>query len=1055
MSDAGSDPDGRAAEPQIDVSRRGRLSLVWLVPVFALLVTAGVVWRTYSERGPIVTVRFDAAQGVRAEETQLRYRDVVVGLVENVRFSGDLGEVLVEIRVDKEVAPFIDADASFWIVAPEISAQGVSGIDTVLNGVYMEGSWDSEAGPEAREFEGVERPPLRDPGQDGVSFQLRSNSVSGISENAPIIYRGINVGRIGNIRLGDDGVSVLADAFVRAPESRLINSATRFWDTSGFQFSLGANGARLDVNSLASLVSGGVAFETLVSGGVDLGEDPVFRLYGDEAEARASIFGDTGGEPVSFTVIFDETVPGLEVDADVEFGGIRVGRVAALTGVLDEEQFGDRGVRLLTTVELQPGQMGLDPGSSPEEVLDFMEFAVQSGLRAQLQSASLLGGLVIALEQFDDVPPAEIDTDAEPFPRVPSVQAELSDFADTAEGVFNRINNLPIEELLSSAIDVLDNVNAVLASEGTRETPEAVLALIQDVRALIASEAVQNLPGQAAGTMAAFQNSAEELERIIAELAEVDAVGALVDALEAAEEAADEVYIAVDEVPETLDLVDEAVAELETLIATVNRLPLESVVGEVEGSVAALRQLLASEATQGLTGDVSELLTTVEGLVGDIRAAGIVETANATMEEVTAALGRLEAELTPLLAEARTTLAQAQRAVAGVPALINDLSSLANSLDIVVDDVAALPLDTIAGNVDAVLGRVDALLAGDAAQAVPGNVNALLGDARQLLSDLSALVDDVRDAGLTDTANATLADLRGAINEVVGDLRPILANASESVPQVLDNVENLSGEVDDLLREIGDLPLDDTVTRLNSVLSSVDELVSSEATRGMPGRVNALLVEARDLVEQLAESGLIEEATRTVVTTNGAIAQLTESLEPVLAEAERAARQVAAAADAAPEIAERAKRVADQIELFVADIADLPLPELADRATTLLDSANALVASEDTQRLPGAAADALGEIERLLIQIQDGGLIENANGALVSVNRAATRLPGVLDSVGVLLTQTGTVISGYEAQGQLGAEVRSTLREIAEAAQSVDSLARQIERAPNSLLFGR
>ncbi len=674
MSDAGPTP---APEPKMEEGRRSwrdRFSIVWAVPILALLISLAVVWRTYADRGPVIEILFENAAGIRAEETQLRYRDVVVGLVEAVRFTEDLGQVIVEVRIDKDVGPYVDTDAQFWVVRPEVSAQGVSGLDTVLNGVYLMGSWNGTIDEEKHRFDGLRTAPLVTNNQDGVTFTLRSTSVAGLGENAPILYRGIQVGQIGNLRLADDGVSVLADAFVRAPESRLINSSTRFWDTSGFDFSFGASGAQLNVSSLASLVTGGVAFETTASGGAALEEDPVFRLYPDAEAARSSVFDAAAdGTPVNFTVIFDDSVPGLEVGADVELGGIVVGQVSGLTGVLDEETFGDRGVRLLTTLELQPGKMGLDPDATAEEIYDFMQFAVDSGLRAQLMSASLLGGLQIGLVQLDEVAEAELDLEAEPYPRIPSVPANLTDFADTAEGVFNRVNNLPIEELLDNAILVMQSVSRVLNSDGVREAPDEVLGLLGDVRSFVNSDGIRNIPDQAGETMAALSSTAGQLNDVVTRLNEAGAVTALVDALEAAEEAADSVFVTMEDGPETLDEINEAVNELTELIATTNDLPLASVVAETEGSIAALRELLAAPATQGLTSDVSTLLTEVEGLVADVREAGLVETANATLLELQATVNEVAAEMLPVLSEAEEAIASAQGSIDRVPGLMENI----------------------------------------------------------------------------------------------------------------------------------------------------------------------------------------------------------------------------------------------------------------------------------------------------------------------------------------------------------------------------------------------
>ncbi|WP_375261063.1 MlaD family protein [Palleronia sp.] len=1062
---------GGASEPAMERNRRGlfsRISLVWAIPVLALVISLGVAWRTYSDRGVTIEITFPEAAGVRPDETQLRYRDVVVGLVEAVHFNDDLTQVVVEVTVDRNVAPYVDEDAKFWIVRPEVSAQGVTGLDTVLSGVYIMGSWDGEVDGTETEFEGMERPPLAPNAEPGLTFLLRASDVAGLSENAPILYRGINVGRVGNLRLADDGVSVIADAFVRSPESRLINTATRFWDISGFTFNLGAQGAQLNVNSIASLVSGGVEFGTTVSGGEALPEDPVFRLYPTEEAARSSVFdANAGGEPVNFTVVFEDSVPGLEVGADVEFGGITVGRVSGLTGVLDEETFGDRGVRLLTTIELRPGKMGLDPAATQEEVLDFMQFAVQNGLRAQLQSASLLGGLQVTLSQMDDVPPAEVDVDAEPFPQIPSVEADLSDFADTAEGVFNRVNNLPIEELLDNAILVMQSVDRILNTEGVQESPNEVLALLGDVRAFVNSEGIQSIPEQTGETLASLSQTAGQLEDLVTRLNEAGAVTALVDALEAAEEAADSVYATMEDGPETLEQVNAAVAELEALITEVNTLPLSEVVVEVEGTLEALRTFLASDATQGLTGDVSELLTEVEGLVADVRQSGLVETANRTLNTLETTVVELQAEAVPILAEVRRAVASAQGSINALPTLLGNVDTLVANLNDVAQDVSALDLQQTLGTVDSILTSVDALVASDAVSTLPADVQATLADLRTVATSLTEEDGTIpRINTLIDSGTATVGEVSAAIDTVVADLTPLLTDLRsvvaaaqepiEDLPRVLDDIDALVLSLVGVAQDIGDLPLEQAVANVNDLVVSLDTLVSSEAVAALPADVRETLADLRRIFADLtAEDGVLQNANDVLISADGAVSDIRGALDPLLRDVQRAAAAVAEAADVAPEVAARAKRVADQIELLVNDVGNLPIGEIGERASSVLASADELISSPETQRVPTALADTLEEAQRLLVEIQEGGLIENANATLASVREATDRLPTLLDEVGGLLDQTGTVVEGYNARGALGAEVQSTLRDIQSAASSIDSLAREIERNPNSLLFGR
>jgi len=66
------------------------------------------------------------ASGITTE-TVLKYRDIDVGKVEKVTFSPGLEVVVVALRVDKEIAPYLDDDAEFWVVRPNVTLRGVSG----------------------------------------------------------------------------------------------------------------------------------------------------------------------------------------------------------------------------------------------------------------------------------------------------------------------------------------------------------------------------------------------------------------------------------------------------------------------------------------------------------------------------------------------------------------------------------------------------------------------------------------------------------------------------------------------------------------------------------------------------------------------------------------------------------------------------------------------------------------------------------------------------------------------------------------------------------------
>lgn len=78
------------ADPDLAVpvaeTARSRPSLVWLMPVIAIVVAAGAVWKNYNDKGPVIAVAFPSASGITAESTELRYKDLKVGVVEDVTF---------------------------------------------------------------------------------------------------------------------------------------------------------------------------------------------------------------------------------------------------------------------------------------------------------------------------------------------------------------------------------------------------------------------------------------------------------------------------------------------------------------------------------------------------------------------------------------------------------------------------------------------------------------------------------------------------------------------------------------------------------------------------------------------------------------------------------------------------------------------------------------------------------------------------------------------------------------------------------------------------------
>lgn len=632
-----------------------RISIVWIVPLVALIVVLVIAWRSYAERGPVIEISFENAAGVKEGSTELRYRDVAIGLVEEVSFTEGLGRVLVSVRVDKDVAPFIDDEARFWVVRPQVTTQGVSGLNTVLSGVYIEGLWDEQPAGHVGRFEGLPDAPLERQGQDGLKLTLRASGRASLIENTPILYRGVTVGRVGKPSITEDGSSAQAEAMIFEPHDRLVTSSTRFWDTSGFSFSLGPNGAALDFSSVASLVAGGVTFETMVSGGEPVEPDSTFTVYPEESAARTSLFAADEGETLTLAVVFRENVGGLTADAPVELNGLKIGEVSALNGLIDPERFGDNRVRLVVSLSIRVGRLGLEDGSGAEDALEYFRERVEGGLRARLTSASILtGGLKVELVDEPEAQPAALVQGEQDTYYLPTTENDIADVSATAQGVFKRINDLPIEEVMVSATELFQEARALIASEEVKGVPENLNSLLGDARKVVGSDEVQALPGRLDALIA-------ELDKTVTQFNEAALAEKLATAVDNAANAAEGVSSAVEGVPELVERLNAVAAKAETV-------EIQEMADELTGLIQTTDALLASDDAKALPGKLNGALSELSAILAQLREGGVVENATAALDSASEAADTFAEAgrgLPDLIADARRVLSQARSTLEG------------------------------------------------------------------------------------------------------------------------------------------------------------------------------------------------------------------------------------------------------------------------------------------------------------------------------------------------------------------------------------------------------
>jgi paraquat-inducible protein B len=464
--------------PEVEVAARRGISIVWLIPLIAGAIAIWLGYTTLQQKGPTVTITFANAEGLEAGKTKVKYKDVDVGLVEHVAISEDLSRIVVTASMVKGTERSLSEGTRFWIVRPRIGAAGVSGLGTLLSGAYV--AVDPGPGKQTTSFTGLEEPPPINSDVAGRRYRLRATRLGSVSRGSPVYYHDIQVGQVLNYELADDQKSLDIDVFVAAPHDRLVRDSSRFWNASGFEISLGAGGVDVSVESLQSLLAGGIAFDTPTldrpgepaAAGTSF---PLFDSYRAVTESRYT-------EKILYEVYFDGSVRGLRAGAPVEFRGMRIGSVADLKLEIDPRQ---DTVRIPVTLGIEPERITMIGGMLNAEPYAMMRSLVQRGLRAQLKSANLLtGDLLVDLDFHPESPPAKL-VEGGTYPVIPSVPTQLEVLTASITGVLSKLAALPLPELAADLRTTVQNVNGLVAAPDTKNTVAALRDSATHLQALL------------------------------------------------------------------------------------------------------------------------------------------------------------------------------------------------------------------------------------------------------------------------------------------------------------------------------------------------------------------------------------------------------------------------------------------------------------------------------------------------------------------------------------------------------------------------------------------
>lgn len=497
------EPETDKDSAELSSRRRWHISPVWLIPLLAILVGAWLLYQNFSSQGPEIALKMETAEGINAGSTKLKVRSVEVGHVTRIALADNYEGAIATIQMNPGTGKLLGDDSKFWVVKPRVGPQGISGLNTILSGAYLQLKPSHQAS-EKRSFEVLDNPPVLRSSQSGVNIKLSSDGDNTLSVGDPIVYLGQNVGTIDSAHFSLKNRQMVYRVFIKAPYSKLITQATQFWLRSGVDFHLGSDGVDVQLGSIQSVLAGGVTFGLPdgVKAGNKAADGDSFKLY----ETRNAAVQDRYDEKLQYVVLLDDSVRGLSAGAPVEYRGLRVGTVEQVPFYrpgFKLNSFSNFKIPVLISIEPQRPSLAWANWNQSEWRKHNQQF-FEHGMRATIKSSNLLTGAMFIDINFDKNAPKFTTRQVGQYKVFPSEPSQITNIQQSISNLVDKLNKLNLAP-------IADQLKHTVAT--TSDTLDQLRKVTTSINRLLNKPGTQSLPGQLNTTLKELQKTLRNFQQ--------------------------------------------------------------------------------------------------------------------------------------------------------------------------------------------------------------------------------------------------------------------------------------------------------------------------------------------------------------------------------------------------------------------------------------------------------------------------------------------------------------------------------------------------------------
>lgn len=493
MSNAEPDMQKTIRTAEVKLKTPPRISSVWIIPILSILIGSYLVVHHYLSQGPIITIHFKSADNLVAGKTKIKLLNIDVGEVTGIILNKKQNGVIVTAQMKSSIQELLREDSKFWIVKPRIGGDGISGLDTLLSGSYIQLT-KGISKSNGNNFIGIEGIPPTSASVAGIRFTLTSTANSLLEDGTSIIYHGFHVGRIEKTQLDTTTGQIKYEAFINAPYDNLITQNTHFWNISGITLDTSAKGFSVKADSLEAIIRGGITFgvPSDLPAGDRAKSSSSFTLYPDEGSTYARSYA----HGLETTLTFYSSVRGLDEGAPIEYRGIRVGQVNKINQLKDQP---GKDVGIDVVIRLEPARIGLpDTADAVASLSKRIADLVKNGLYATIVSGNLLTGkqyIELGFTQ-DKLSAATLKKVATGNAYIPTQNSGIGLIQSKVSSILDSIDKAPIQR-------TIENTDQLFIK--TAKAVEKAQAAVVRLDALLAESLDNHVPAKLGGTLAATQ----------------------------------------------------------------------------------------------------------------------------------------------------------------------------------------------------------------------------------------------------------------------------------------------------------------------------------------------------------------------------------------------------------------------------------------------------------------------------------------------------------------------------------------------------------------------